>query len=419
MRKLFKLRTLLIVVPVAGLLLALGSWLWWRWRVDAALEAVLVNGPDIRWEFDPYASPSKDDFAYLLSDQERVVRRLVAVVKSNDAFQRKVNALKAVRTLSARTGSFEMRKELLPGMISLACDPAADSSIIVKLAETIADWIPTTGATPEERAAICRKAEASKGEERIAWIKVLDSIRGRREVELMLRFGDTRDEDQFYAVYNSQFRGITWAGMLPHVKRWIRNPMNSERALEFSILSHTPEGRDVLLEFLSDKSQPASARTKAIERLTATVAGIKVLMAACADGLLAKELSDLLTKDCRQYLAAELKKVRDRNGAQLWNELIEGLDPSYWLPSSGTTLSAEVEAEYATARKQYAKKSLDSLRVLSGNSKLTTQEEWKSWLQDNPPRVIEQRDILQLILDHPEMMESSCNPPQGLSIPSW
>jgi len=408
MRKLFRfrIRTLLIAVAVVAILLAIGPRLWWRWKVNSALEATVATGPDFYWEFDPLASNTIDNYAYLMSDHERVLNRLMAIAQTDDSYQRRVNALKAIRALSSRAGSFEVRKQLLPQLITLACESGTPPSLTVEVAETVADWIPATGVTIEERTRINRKAAASSGKERIAWIDVVDSIGGRREVELLLQFGDSHDESQLWAVYNSQFRSITWLGMLPHVDRWIHDPIIADKALEFSVLSQTPAGRDLLLKLVSDDPQPAPTRTKAIEQLTQTVAGIDLLASACADDALASKLTELLNVNCRQHLATELRKVRNRNGAELWNELIDGLDPSYWIPTSGETIPTEVEAQYAMVRKRNARLSLDCIRLLAGNADLTTQDEWQSWFQTASPKAVEQSTLLQLLLNHPEMVEN-------------
>lgn len=403
----FRIRTLLIAVAVLALVLAIGPRLWWRWKVNSALETTVANGPDFYWEFDPLASNRKDTYAYLLSDHHRVLNRLMTIAKSDDSYQRRVNALKTIRALSSRAGSFEVRQQLLPQLITLACDSGADSSLVAELAETVGDWIPTTGVATEERTRILREAAAANGQERIAWIDVLDSIGGRREVELLLQFGDSHDKDQLWAVYNSQFRSITWPGMLPHLDKWIRDSVIAETALEFSALSQTPAGRDLLLKCVSDDSQSVATRTKAFEQLTQTVAGIDLLASACADDAFASQLGDFLNVDCRQHLATELQKMRNRNGDELWNELIDGLDPSYWIPTSGTTIPAEVEAQYEIARKSNARLSLDCIRLLAGNAELMTQDEWKSWYKTTLPTVVEQSTLLQLVLDHPEMVQNS------------
>ncbi|GEM_PF-5799547 len=413
MRKLlrFRLRTLLISVAVIAAILGVAPRLWWRWKVYRALEATLATGPDFWWELNPLSSSTRENYAYLLSDYERVCTRLMAIAKTDDSRQRRENAVTAIRALSSRAGSFEVRKQLLPQLITLACDSGTSPSLVVQLAETIADWIPTTGVTVEERTRIRRQAADCKGEERIAWIHVLDSIGGREEVELLLHFGDSRDDAQLGAVYNSHFRFIRWLGMLPHVDRWIHDPITADRALEFSVLSQTHVGRDLLLAFISDNSQPAPTRTKAIDQLTQTVAGINLLAAACADGALAANLDSLLHVDCRQHLAEKLHEVLERNGRDLWHELIDGLDPSYWLPSSGKTLPAEVqadvEARYAAFRKRQARLSLDCIRLLARNPERTTQAEWRSWYETASPPVLEQRAIIQLVLDHPELLENS------------
>jgi len=195
--------------------------------------------------------------------------------------------------------------------------------------------------------------------------------------------------------------------MLPHVERWLRDPIIAENALHFSSLSFTNAGRDVLVAFLSDATQSTPLRTKAVEQLKQTMAGIDLLVSACADAQFVNMLDDLLDLDSRKYLAAERVKLRHRNGDELWNELIDGLSPGYWLPVSGTILPANVEAQQAEHRRRYAQASLDCLRLLSKHPNLTSQSEWRKWFESESPDVVALDDLLRLMLDHPEMIEST------------
>ncbi len=399
MRKLlrFRLRTLLIVMAVVSTLIAFGPHLWWRWKVNSALEETVSNGP--------LASNKNGNYAFLLSDQKRVFNRLLAIARTDESGLRRFYALSSMRILSADAASFEIRKQLLPQLITFACDSSTPSSFVVKLAEIIRAWIPKTGVTVDERSQICGVAAASRGEVRVAWMGVLDSIGGRRELELLMDFVDTHDNDQLWGFENSHFRDVLWAGLLPHVDRWIHDPVVADKALELTILPHTSAGRDLLLRLISDRGQPALSRTKAIDQLTQTVVGITLLAEACKDDAFAASLEGLLHVDVQQHLTAELRKVRNWNGEELWEELISGLDPSDWPPSLGETRSAEDEAEDAKYLKRHARLSLDCIRLLTGGLDLTSQDEWQLWYKSVSPQPVKQSDLLELTLDHPEMVE--------------
>ncbi len=409
MRKLFRfrIRTLLIVVALLALILGIGPRLWWRYKVNSALDATLAIGPDLYWEIDPRASSTKEDYAYLLSDHERVSTRLVSILRSDEQLQRRVNAVKTMRSLSAHSGSFKVRRQILPTLIEVACDERSADSLVRETVETIADWIPSTGVSPKDRAHIWHAAIASSNEQRIAWIDALISIGGREETKLILRFGNTHDKKELWAVYNSQFRGVTWQGLLPHLRRWITDPVIAEHALEFSVLSHTQEGREILIQFIADYEHEKVLRDKAIQQLTQTVAGIDELEAACADQQVADGISTLVGISCTQHLANAREQLASHNADNLWDELIKGLDPMYWLPSSGTTLPPETEAQYSEFRQHSSQLSLKCLRLLSGNSGGSTPGDWTSWRESNAGRAVALEELLQLVLDHPEMISHS------------
>ncbi len=269
LRKVFRFRigTVFIAIAVFALLLAIVPRIWWRWHVDSALETTVANGPDFDWQFNPPATPTKDDIAYLLSDHQRVLSRLLAIATSDSSSERRVNALKTMQVLSSRSGSFAVRRQLLPQLITHACESDVSRPVPHEVMAIIKDWIPTTGVTIDERARMLRKAQDATGDERIGWIAVLAAMGGRQEVELLLRIGDAQDPVEFRALYNSDFRSITWPGMLPHLEKWINAPKIADMALEFAALRQTPAGRELLLKLVSDNSQPADMRIKAIERL--------------------------------------------------------------------------------------------------------------------------------------------------------
>ena len=319
MRKLlrFKLRTLLVLVAVIAASLVLLPKLWWRYKVNSAIDTTLNEGPDFNWKFDPHASDRIEDFAYLLSDSERVLKRLLTTVQTDDNESRRVNALRSIRNLTARSGSFEVRQRLLPRLIAIVANGDVTAATEHELAATIADWIPATGLSPQERQVLLARTKAAGAKQRIAWIAVMDAIGGRDETLLMLEYGDSHDQSQLWAVYNSQFRGTTWRGMLPHLKRWLDDPIIAETALEFSTLSQTTKGRGLLVQYVTDESRPANLRQKAVDQLTQTIAGTEQLQTACENDSVAKMLTTLLASDSRAHLASVLTKLRSHNGRRI------------------------------------------------------------------------------------------------------
>ena len=409
MRKFFPRRiwTILLLLAALGVGIVATPWLWWRFRVFTALESTLATGPDFQWRVNPLDSNERDDFAYLLSDYERVMGRLMEVAESDAPADRRVNALKTMQVISAKSGSVESRRQALPRLIELACDGQTPQPVLHAVTAIIADWIPTTGVSDKERADMRDRAVAASGEQRVAWIPVLVAIGGREEVFLLLEFGDTHDSSELWALYNSQFRFIKWPGMLPHVSRWIRDPVIAEYALDYSVLNRTEDGRLRLLEFISDEAQLPALRTQALENMVETLAGIELVAAACSDPQYAKMLSELLGRDAQVYLTKEKAKTEDRNGDDLWSQLIDGLDPAYSYPPSAEALPVEVASQFKEYSEQQAQSSLTCLRLLSGRSDLTTQSEWRKWRESASPSVVAQSELLSLVLDDPELMANS------------
>lgn len=405
------MRKLLLLTFVV--LIATGIWMWWRLRVDAALDAALTNGPDFNWEVDPLSSLSLDDYLYLQSDHENVSDRLLEIATSDDGPDRRVNAIKTLRNLAARSGSFENRKRLLPQLISLACDSTTPSFLLPELTETVADWAPSTGVSSEQRDRIREVALTAPEQQRIRWIPVLIEIGGRDEIVMVLNVADSLDADEFHVVWNSRLRSVTWLGMLPHVEEWIHDPSIADRALEFSVLSLTHEGRQVLLQYLSDDSQQGNSRAKAVEELSSTLAGIDLLASACADQEFADNLSNLLEQDSQQYLLEERNKINARNGDELWDELIKGLDHDYWLPESdviwgrASETPPEVEAERGRLREHFSQLSLQCLRVLSEKPELSTPEEWRQWQDTEAPDPLPLNQLLTAALNDPDLLGCS------------
>lgn len=405
MRQIFRyrLRTLFVTVTVVAVLLGLIPHYWRQWRINAALEATVANGPDQLWGYDPLASERANDYEVLLSDRDRVLDRLAEIARTDTERRRRANALNAMVDLSEWADSHEARQRILPHLIDFACDPNTPAALGADFAKVIANWTPTTGVTIEQRSRILRTAERSELPARLAWIAVLDAVGGRKETELLLEFGDTHDEDQLWAVHNSVFRSVTWHGMLPAVRRWLKDTTTVETAVEFSVLSQTPSGRVLLVELVADVSQPAKTRAKAVEQLVWNEAGIQLLYSACRDEAVARGLSAVLGEDCREKLVADLDAVRSRNGDQLWDELIYGLDADYWAPTDGRMTSGLAGTELVEFRKQQAKAALAAIRALSGEDSLTTAGEWRLWRESTSPGVVELRMLLQSVIDNPEI----------------
>jgi hypothetical protein len=405
----FRLRTLLVAVALVAAALALFPRLWWRHKVNVAIEATLEQGPDVHWAFNPLQSGQLESFAYLLSDRQRVLEQLIAAVETETKAVRRANAVRAIQALTAQSGSPEERDGCLAELIRIATSAEVLPGTKREVCATIAHLIPATGINQAQRRAILAATRAAPPEQRIAWIEVLNAIGGREETLLLIRYGDTHDPGQLWAVFNGHLRRLTWPRMLAHVQRWLSDPIIAEYALECFVLSYTPAGRSTLLDYALDPARPVELREKAIQRLQETLPGLELLLRACLDSAVSRKLSELLETDAPatfdSILAAEL---RQRNGDALWTELIDSLDPSWISSPSGLPVSPEGRAALQKEREEHAafvaESSLDCLRKLSNQSDLTTKDEWAAWHARSKPGMVPQERLLRLVLDDPKLL---------------
>ncbi|MGZ0168102.1 MAG: hypothetical protein ACKVHE_00940 [Planctomycetales bacterium] len=99
----FQIRKLPFAFATVAVLVVACPWLWWRHKVNSALESTLSTGPDIYWSVDPRQSTTMDNYAYLFSDYERVAKRLLMIAKTDSDVQRQIKSLETLHYLSARS----------------------------------------------------------------------------------------------------------------------------------------------------------------------------------------------------------------------------------------------------------------------------------------------------------------------------
>lgn len=398
--------TLLAVLLVAALTCS-ASYFWWRYQVNCAVEAALEKGSDQQWTFNPLESERKTDYILLLSDVDRVQDTLLETLATDASAARQINALETMKALLARSGSYKARERSLREILALLTSGRLRGGIKKNVLLTAADWIPSTGVTRQERAELIvmvRKLPELTPD----WAKLLIAIGGRQEVLLVLQHGDTHDDNLRWAIHNSWLIGTRWPGILPYLKKWLEDPVIADgRVLGSSTLEFTTRGRRILLEYATDSSHPRKLRQRAIESLQTNLVGVGLLLDAAKDSETSRLLDEALGEDAIVALQASQASLRQYNADELWTELIEGLAATYWLPtSSGTPDPPEVKKLYEELSRENVKLSFRILERLTGKSDLQTQQEWRAWYLETNPGEVPQSQLVQLIIDHPELLAS-------------
>ena len=251
----FRLRTLLLAVAVLGLLLAgmitAIPWVLWRYHVARALETARSAGPEFSWSFDAVAhsTPRPDEFLYLLSDRERVLGELLRSVEHDPNDIRRVNAIQTMRALLKQSCPLVLRKRCLDQALDLATRAPLSLAVEKELAGAVADWASSTGLGVRQRDTILARAKDASGALLPAWAHVLAEIGGRDEILFLIGLGNVHDPALLDAIHNSPLIGCRWPGLLPALKSWLDEPAVAPWVLRYSLLSQTPEGRDLLIAY--------------------------------------------------------------------------------------------------------------------------------------------------------------------------
>ena len=314
------LRTLLLAVAVLGLVLGgikAFPWVMWRHRVDQAVEAARST---IAIE-----DPPRDVLLDLLSDRERVVGELLRTVDRDPNDVRRINAMRTIRALLKPSCPLALRKRCLDQALELAARGRPSPALENELAQAIGDWVPFTGLDAGQRATILARAKAATEVPLAGWAHVLAEIGGREEILVLVGLGNVHDPALLEAIHNSGLIGCRWPGLLPALKAWLDDPVVAPWVLRYSLLSHTPAGRDILIAYATDAARPVESRRQAIEALQKTIPGTRLLLrAADAPDTLAV-LGASIEGDPRTTFRAALTKLEEWNGRALWWSSSRGL----------------------------------------------------------------------------------------------
>ncbi len=389
----FRLRTLLAAAAVLALAMGLGPMLWQRHCVNRAIDRIVEEG---------FVG---DVLGPLRGDAQYSTAQLMRVVRTDENVGHRIHAIQAMKAVHSVAGSAEIRRRHLGEMIQLATDGNAPAAIERELAETIADWM-NVGVDATERTLILTRAKQVDGQLLCDWLKVLIEIGGREELEFVFQHVNTEDEETLWAILNSSLIRCRWPGMLPHARRWLRNPAAAEcRLLEFGILNCTPEGRGILLQYILNPANPDELRRTGFEQLQGNLAGVELLLKAAQTPQGADALRQLAIPDLVVTLEAKRTELQQPLGSELWEGLIEELNPSSKFPN-WLQPSPEAEEQLAKLRQRSVDDSLRCLQILSGRDDITETDDWRRWYEAESPPAFTQREILQLVSEHPELLKS-------------
>lgn len=407
----FRLRTLILAVAALAFLfgaVAAVPWVRWRYRVARALEAARTDGPDLSWSFDLAGAPRRDEFLALLSDRDRVLDSLLRDVEHDPDDGRRLHAIRTMRAVLNQTGPTALRKRCLDRALDVASRADLSPVVVSELAGVIAAWASSTGLDTRQRGLILARAKTAPPDTLPAWASVLVAIGGREETLHLIVLGDTRDAALLNAIHNSRLVRSSWPGLLPALKRWLDDPEIAPHVLRYSVLSHTPEGRDVLLAYATSTTRPVELRRRAIERLQVTILGISLLLNAIEQSDTSAVLAACIEGDPRSTLRAALTKLEARNGVDLWSELLDGIDTEYpnRFPNPTTPIEKAASDAERRIRQDTTETSLRCLRWITGRTDLQSRAEWRRWYEAARPSPLTQCELVKLVLDHPEALDS-------------
>ncbi len=408
----FRLRTLLLVVAILGLLfggMTVVPWVVWRYHVARALEAARSAGPELAWSSDLIDSPRRDEFLYLLSDRERVLDSLIQAVEHDPDDPRRVHAVQTIRAIHKEPGSSELRKRSLDRAFDVVTHARLSPAVERELAGAIADWVSSEGLDSRQRGFVLARAKSSPPALLPAWASVLAMIGGHEEVLFLISLGDTHDAALLNVLHNSPLIRSYWPGLLPAIRHWLDDPKVALHALRYSILSQAPEGRDILLAYASSATHPVELRRRAIERLQETIPGINLLLRAVAASDLREILGASIDGDLPVTFRSARAKLEGRNGEALWSELIDGVDSGYpnRFPSPVTAIEKAASDAEIHIQQHARESSLRCLRWITGRTDLQSQLEWRRWYDITRPAPLTQHELVKLALEHPQALDSA------------
>lgn len=405
-------RTVIICLVAISIVASLTWQAWWRWKVDAALEAALTHGPNFdqhirrrSWYSDTVSSKKSDNFAYLVGDYERVIPRLMKVAESDTSTERRINAVRTIGSLVTPTDSFDVCRQHMPKVLTLVFQDGTPLPLEAELASLVNYWVPMTGISEAERRAIRGLASSRANAGQTHWFRLLGSIGGREEVELLIQLADRNEASRKAVITESGFLYLAWKGLLPHAQTWLADPAVSPLVVNLVVLRRFPEGREALRFAMLDESQPTQTRRAAFNRLSDISASLELLEEDIREDAVANDLDVHMGFNCREHLASKRQEMHERNGKRLWEELIAGLDIDYWLPNAGDDWPKSVRDVHQKFREKSARETLVALRCLSGQADLTTKVEWQTWLQKNTSLRVEQSDLLEMVANTPELID--------------
>ena len=377
-----------------------------RYRVNQAVEFAQTAGPGSNWWLNTIDFAIDDNYRALLSDRERVFEILIRSAVDDPEEARRVHSVQTIRVILGPRGSSTLRKRGLNWAIGELAEARLSPAVETELATAIAEWARIEGLNSTQRSVILSKSKSASPALLRAWAHVLTTIGGREEMEFLISIGDTHDPTLLLAVHFSALRGSCWPPLLPALKRWLDDPMVAPHALKYSLLSHSSEGRKLLLAYAIAANHPAKLRQRAVEGLQETIPGTKLLLDAIETPNFRESLANNIGGDPRARFQAALAKLEERNGKEFWSELIGAVDSQYpnQLPSPTTDIEKAVNKAGSRARQESSEQALRCLKWITGRTDLQTQTDWQSWYVTTRTSALAQRELVALVLKHPEAL---------------
>ena len=307
----FGVRAMLLGVAVAAAIsAALLNWLptiQRRRRVDSLVEA------QYRSLLDPGAAPTQSfgrlaerrpaDLATLQSSSRDVARRLLRMVEAPGdpsaglplewkppAYLPGVWAADRLAEWVVVADDFELGREATAGLFDLAADgrlrPEVETAALTVLLLELAPRVGLDRGRRDVAMAKVRELATSKapaGDRLGLWARLAAESGDRGDLLALLDLAGRNREIARAVATSSSFSECRWPGLIGPAIRLAGRSDEPRAFLDFAAFTATRDGREALLAYAADESNPVPERRRAIHRLKRDPAGVAFLLASADD----------------------------------------------------------------------------------------------------------------------------------------
>lgn len=422
-----RVRTALALVAVVALL-SVAAFRWvpdalWRRRIERAIAGKIEPGPPLdHLEFgDPsfqlFHGLSDDELRDLRRDPSFLVDRLLRIIGEPGGGERGKNALRALTLYLDEVEGFELPRRFVRRGVEMIASGTLPLDVETELAWAIIQ--PSRSgfmdagdrAKFRERVRVILHSPPPHPDRARLWAYTLAQIGGREETEVILGAWDRLDRNGRSKLLEV-LGGPDRPDMLPHLRRWLDDPELAPDVLGQTLPRHGAAGRDLLLGYALDPSRPADLRRRAVDVLSATGPGLRLLLRTVDDPSRRGRLAELpgLGPDPRPRFADELDRARYVRARDFYQFASTLTSPEPWGGSTAPTMEGLREAASqaeATAR---------LLRSLIGPDAMQATIEWQAWGRglggrhglpgDHDPPPLPLRRLLEGFLEHPALLRN-------------